>query len=126
MRLFSCPLLADENIHPRVLTELRAKGCAVDDVLSRGLSRQNDQYLLDLALREGRIVVTHDRDFGQLAIHRKQPIYGIVFLRPGHIDARYTLDSLEAIDRHDLDLTPSFILVAKRRGPQVQLRLRRW
>lgn len=91
-----------------------------------GLCGQSDSVILSEALKDSRIILTHDRDFGRLAILFRQPMHGIVFLRPGHIDPQFTIATLEAIDAQDLDLSPSFILVGRRRGTHVQLRLRRW
>lgn len=126
MKLFACKLLADENIHPNVVQFLRQRGCDVEDVDALSLVREADDVILNEALKQSRIVMTHDRDFGRLAILIRKPLHGIVFLRPGHIDPQFTIATLQAIDTHDLDLTPSFILVARRRGTHVQLRLRRW
>lgn len=126
MNLFACKVLTDANIHPQVVQFLRQHGCDVEDVLTLGLGTAADDAILAEAQNESRIVLTHDRDFGRLAILFRQPMHGVVFLRPGHIDAQFTFATLEAIDAQDLNLSPSFVLVARRRGPNVQLRLRRW
>lgn len=126
MKLFACKLLADENIHPLVVRFLRQQACDVEDVLALGLAQASDDVILREAFNQSRIILTHDRDFGRLAILGRQPLYGVVFLRPGHIDPQFTIATLETIDERDLDLSPSFILVARRRGTHVQLRLRRW
>jgi predicted nuclease of predicted toxin-antitoxin system len=126
VKLLACKLLTDENIHPLVVQFLRQQGCDIEDVLTSGLGQAADDRILSEALKDNRIVLTHDRDFGRLAILLKQPIHGIIFLRPGHIDPKFTIASLEAIDGRSLDFSPSFILVARRRGPHLQLRMRRW
>jgi predicted nuclease of predicted toxin-antitoxin system len=105
---------------------LGQQGCDVKDVATLGLGRAADDVILAEADKDNRIVLTHDRDFGRLAILVRQPMHGIVFLRPGHIDPQFTIATLETIDAQDLDFSPSFILVARRRGGHVQLRLRRW
>lgn len=64
-------------------------------------------------------------DFGRLAILQKEPVIGIVYLRPGHIDSRFTLATIRAILGADPDVDPPFILVAKRAGNRVTLRIRR-
>jgi predicted nuclease of predicted toxin-antitoxin system len=119
-------LLADENIHPLVVRFLHQQGCDIEDVLKLGLGKAADDVILAEAVKDGRIVLTHDRDFGRLAVLVRQPIYGIVYLRPGHIEPQFSVATLQAIDGRDLDFSPSFVLVARRRGPHVQLRMRRW
>lgn len=119
-------MLADENIHPQVIEHLRLQGCDIQDVLSAALSATSDDVILREGLRAQRFILTHDRDFGRLAVLGRQPLHGIVFLRPGHIDAQFTMATLQTIDAQDFDFSPSFILVARRRGMHVQLRMRRW
>jgi predicted nuclease of predicted toxin-antitoxin system len=119
-------LLTDENIHPLVVQFLRQQGCDIEDVLTMGLRQAADHVILGEALKENRIVLTHDRDFGRLAILVRQLIHGIVFLRPGHIDPQFTIATLQAIDGQGFDFSPSFILVARRQAAFVQLRMRRW
>lgn len=126
MKLFACKMLADENIHPKVVQLLRQRGCDIEDVFTAGLAQQPDDVILAEARKNDRIVLTHDRDFGRLAVLGRQPFQGIVFLRPGHIDAQFTVATLQAIDAQEFDFSPSFILVARRRGNHVQFRLRRW
>ncbi len=126
MKLFARKLLTDENIHPLVVHFLRQQGCDVEDVLTLGLAKAADDVILAEALRQRRIVLTHDRDFGRLAILFQQPLHGIVFLRPGHIDQTFTIATLQTIDANDLEFSPPFILVARRCATHVQLRLRRW
>jgi predicted nuclease of predicted toxin-antitoxin system len=126
LKLFACKLLTDENIHPVVVQFLRQQGGDSEDVLTLGLGGATDERILAEALTDGRVILTHDRDFGRLAILLRQPMQGIVFLRPGHIDAQLTISTLQVINGQDFDLSPSFILVARRRGTRVQLRLRRW
>ena len=74
-------LLADENIDPQVIAYLRDAGFDVIDVFDAGLRGRTDQHLLDLAYQQQRVVLTHDSDFGTLAIHQNRPLIGIIYLR---------------------------------------------
>jgi predicted nuclease of predicted toxin-antitoxin system len=116
-------LLADENIHPDVVAFLRSAG---RDVLyaKENLVGSSDSTLLHLALTENRVVVTHDKDFGALAIARREPLVGIVFLRPGHINPHFTLETIEVLFQASLDVSPPFIVVAKRQENTIKIRLR--
>jgi predicted nuclease of predicted toxin-antitoxin system len=125
LKLQEFALLADENIHAEVLAYLRQCGCDVLDVRESGLIGSDDLALLRLARSQNRVVVTHDSDFGALAIARLEPLIGIVFLRPGHIIPQFTIGTLRALFEENADLTPPFIVVAKRRGDQVAIRLRK-
>ena len=117
-------LLADENIHPDVIAFLKNRGQDIVDVFQAGLAGATDEVILAHAVVENRVVITHDRDFGRLALLTKQNVYGIVFFRPGHIDANFTIGMIEALDRQAMELATPFILSVQRRGPHVRFRLR--
>jgi len=69
-------------------------------------------------------IQTHDSDFGALTIHQGEPVIGEVNLRPGHINPRSTIDTLTTVLGADPDLAVPFLLVARRRGDSVTLRIR--
>jgi predicted nuclease of predicted toxin-antitoxin system len=60
--------LADENIHPEAVRYLRSIGRDVLSVGETGLIGAPDTEILRRALELGRIVLTHDSDFGALAV----------------------------------------------------------
>ena len=124
MKLQDFGLLTDENIHPAVVAELRTMGFDIFNVCEKGLFGVDDSTLLDLARSAGRLVVTHDSDFGTLSVARMEPLVGILYLRPGHIDPEFTMQSLRSILAMEMDLMPPFILVAKRTGTTVKVRVR--
>lgn len=124
MKFSAFALLADENIHPEVIRRLREMRFDVLSVRETALVGSDDADLIAAALRDGRIVLTHDCDFGRLAVVGGLPISGIVYLRPGHIDPGYTIESLEAFMDAGLELTVPFIAVVERTGTDVRIRLR--
>ncbi len=124
MRLQDFAILADESIHREVVTHLRTRGCDVRDVRESGLAGSDDLALMQLAASERRVIVTHDSDFGALAIAQREPLLGLLFLRPGHITPRFTIGTLNAVFDRNLELVPPFIVVAKRVGELVTIRVR--
>ena len=124
MKLREFPLLTDENLDPDVVARLRQLGFDVVDVIASGLQGSTEVDLLQLAAAQGRVVVTHDADFGTLAIHQSEPLVGLVYLRPGHIDAQFTIQTVQTILNADPDVLPPFILAAKRTGNNVTIRIR--
>jgi predicted nuclease of predicted toxin-antitoxin system len=117
--------LADENIHPDVVTGLRTRGHDVTTVVKLGLAGCSDLEILRAALDARRAVLTHDSDFGTLAILQGEPWSGIVYVRPGHISPDFVLQILDAVRELDTDLDSPFLLVAARRGQDVRIRVRR-
>lgn len=74
-------ILADENISPKVVAYLRTLNLDVKDVKEEGWCGKTDADLLEFAFHESRFVLTHDSDFGTLAIHAGKPCFGILYLR---------------------------------------------
>jgi predicted nuclease of predicted toxin-antitoxin system len=72
--------LADECCDATLVHALRAQG---HDVLyvSQALRGATDEILLTRAFSERRILLTEDKDFGELVYRLHRPAYGIVLLR---------------------------------------------
>ena len=74
-------VLADENILNQVVIRLRAAGYDVRwaQESDRG---EADPNLLELATREGRMLITYDKDFGEL-VHRggMSAPHGVILFR---------------------------------------------
>jgi predicted nuclease of predicted toxin-antitoxin system len=117
------PILADENVHPEVIEFLRNVGLDVDSVAEQGNFGLSDTGVLQQATEAERVVLTHDSDFGGLAL-MGAIFTGIIYLRPGHIRADFTIKTLEAIRDNAPEVTPPFILVAERTGDTVKIRVR--
>lgn len=124
MKLTDFALLTDENVDAQVVAFLRALGFGVRDVKEDGLVGVDDVVLLRLAVSEGRIILTHDSDFGTLAITQGEPYVGIVYLRPGHIRSEFTTGTLRTLLGQEPDVNPPFIIVAVRSGESVRIRIR--
>lgn len=123
MKLFAFALLADENINPEVVAGLRALGCRIETVAELGLAGAADSLILERAVAEGRIVLTHDPDFGRLAVQGASISTGVVFLRPGHISSAIVLAALEAANTAAGDLSTPFLLTVEQKA-QSGLRVR--
>jgi predicted nuclease of predicted toxin-antitoxin system len=124
MRPLDFPLLADENIHFEVIAALAAKGRQVTSVHAERLAGREDREILHYAHVRGWVVLTHDSDFGTLAIRKGEPYTGIIYLRPGHIVPAFVLEILEAMESLPLHTVPPFLAVAERRGRVVRVRVR--
>src|SRR5438128_12352839 len=72
--------LADESCDFGVVRALRAAGhdvSAVADIVPRA----EDSAVIALALREERIVLSEDKDFGRLVFAEGQPSAGVILIR---------------------------------------------
>jgi predicted nuclease of predicted toxin-antitoxin system len=120
------PLLTDENIHPDVVLFLRQQGYDVGTNREEQLNGQSDLLILRRAYQTGRVVLTHDSDFGTLVIMQGEPFVGIIYLRPGHIRPEFTIETLNTLSLHPLTVQPPFIVVAERTGQTARIRVRQF
>jgi predicted nuclease of predicted toxin-antitoxin system len=75
-------LLADENVALDIVTALRTGGHDVTSIKDVGPG-STDVAVLARALAEDRVLLTFDKDFGELAFHLGQSASpGIILLRP--------------------------------------------
>ena len=125
MKALEHPVLADQNIHPAVVEGMRARGVDVETLAEAGLDATvPDVEILEACRSRGRVVVTHDADFGTLAVQQGVPVFGIVYLRPGHISPQFVLEMIDVLLRMDADAAPPFLAVVVRRENHVRVRLR--
>jgi predicted nuclease of predicted toxin-antitoxin system len=117
-------LLADENVDADVVAHFRHLAFDVAGVSERGWQGRFDADLIAAAVAEQRVIVTHDADFGRLALASASGLIGIVFLRPGHIDPQFTIDTINVVLAGQFQVSPPFILGAKRTGKSVAARVR--
>jgi len=74
-------LLANENFPLQAVLFLRALGYDIISI-SEELSGITDEYVMNLANAENRIILTFDRDYGELIFkHKYTPPKGVIYLR---------------------------------------------
>ena len=105
------PLVADANIAFSVVRFLRFQGIDVIYTREQGWQLYEDKDILANAHSMNRFVLTHDSDFGHLAIARKQPITGIILLRPGARPSSEVISDLQELLKTEVDWTPPMIAV---------------
>ena len=72
--------LADECCDGELVNELRADGHDVVFV-PETMMGSKDEEILSYAYQESRILITEDKDFGQLVYRLKLPTHGIILIR---------------------------------------------
>ena len=106
--------LLDEGLPFRLVAHLRSLGHDVTAVGRDYPQSLTDRAILAIAHREGRVVLTNDKDFGDL-VHREQlPHAGVVLFRLGYVPLPVRiahLDRVLAEHGHELD---RFIVVTPR------------
>ena len=113
-------LLADEGIDGPIVARLRQEGHEVAYVaeLEPGI---DDEAILDLARRDGALLVTSDKDFGELIFRQGRAPSGVLLLRLAGLSPPTKSDLVAgAVASHAEELIGAFSVLAPG-----QLRLRR-
>ena len=103
--------LADECCDGALVRALRSGG---HDVLSVAeiTPRTEDSQVIKLALRERRILLTEDKDFGRLVYAHGEKTIGVIFLRfPASARRHIARDVLRLLKQHGEKLKGSFVTV---------------
>ncbi len=103
--------LADENCDFTLVQDLRAAG---HDVLcvSEITPRAEDSEVIRLADNEKRILLTEDKDFGQLVYSHGQKTLGVIFLRfPTSARRQISRAVINLVKQQGEKLTGCFITV---------------
>ncbi len=107
----SLRFLADESCDFAVVRALRAKGYDVLAV-SEFMQRSDDRDLVDLAYREGRILLTEDKDFGWLVFSEARRSSGVILLRfPGNARSALAQSVLQLVTNLGESLKGAFVVI---------------
>jgi predicted nuclease of predicted toxin-antitoxin system len=103
--------LADENCDSEIVRSLHRDG---HDVLSVSAihPRAEDAEVIELAVRDKRILLTEDKDFGQLVYAHGAEGLGVIFLRyPTSARRQIASDVMQLVKQHGEKLVGCFVTV---------------
>jgi len=104
--------LADESVDKPIVDRLRADGHRVWYVaeMQPGIS---DDVVIELANREGALLLTADKDFGELVFRQRLLAPGVVLIRLAGLSPRRKVEVVaSAISEHALQLPSAFMVIA--------------
>jgi len=108
-------LIADESVDYSIVRALRYAGLEVEAVveLFPGCS---DELILRYAFENYLIVITLDKDFGELSFRLKKPNHGIILARFGKIATELkTVIILNAIQQHFSEMENKLTVVTQQK-----------
>ena len=106
--------LLDQNADRRFAAYLRGAGHDVTVVSVDYPAGIADRAVLATAHREGRTIITNDRDFGELVFRHGVPHAGVIYLRLSTPDFEGKRDRLAAVLAEHADNLDQFIVVTER------------
>ena len=105
--------VADENVDGQVVSRLRKLGHEVI-YIAEIEPAAGDPDVLEVSNREGAVLLTADKDFGELVYRMKKTMSGIVLLRLHGLTPDERADLLETvITQHGGELPSAFTVVSK-------------
>jgi len=104
-------LVADENVPRAVVDRLRADGHAVVAISEIDAGIPDIQVMATSDARAF-VLITHDRDFGELAIGRGLPITGVILLETERLSLSAQADRVSTcLERPDTDWIGHFTVI---------------
>lgn len=100
--------LADENVSRLVVRRLQAGGFEVRQTESDA----SDKDVVEAANRGNCILITEDRDFGELVIRQRLPLPGLVLLELDRLSNRAEADAVaDSISAHHDRLIGNLVVI---------------
>ena len=107
--------LADESCDFGIVVALRMAGHEVV-AISESFPRSQDKDVIRKAVREGRILLTEDKDFGQICFASMSIRGSVVLLRyPAKARGELAQDVVRLANRHGKKLKHCFVVMQPRR-----------
>lgn len=107
--------LADVNIERRIVLHLRSAGYDVLWIPEYDC-RMTDTALLDRAVQEQRIVITNDKDFGNLIFLQRKAAVGVILFRIDDQNVRVKITILKnMLLRYQDKFVGHFVTIARKR-----------
>ncbi len=106
--------MTDENVEIEVVEALRELGYETTHVADSA-SGAEDEVILQEALDHGCILVTNDKDFGELVFQQRKTTAGVILLRLPGMEPTHKAELLSnAVKKHADRLSRAFVVL--RRG----------
>ncbi len=107
--------LVDESTGPFAARWLRGEGHDVFSVYEQARGMK-DEFIIQKAFSENRILITNDKDFGEKVCREQYPHKGIVLLRLEDERAVVKIATLKRLlDQHMNQLADNYVVVTEKR-----------
>ncbi len=106
--------LVDESSDARLAAYLKGLGHDATTIARDYAPSLADSEVLAIARREQRVLITNDRDFGELVFRLEQTHSGVIFLRLNTTSLAAKIERLDHILNHYADRLDHFLIVTER------------
>lgn len=105
--------LADENFEPQFVENLRQEGHEVIflDEYEAGIE---DAEVLGIAVKENAVIITNDKDFGELVFRHSKNSRGVILLRLYDLKLTERIEiTIRAIRKHEPEIENAFTVISE-------------
>ncbi len=107
-------IVADESLDFGIIIRLRQKGVNVISIYE-DFSGINDTEVLKIAIENQGLLITEDKDFGELTYRLKHEHKGILLIRLSDIPRKDQINIVpDIIEKHHVKLENNFSVLSKR------------
>lgn len=104
-------LIADEGVDKPIVDALREAGFDVIYILETNRGAE-DNLILEIANTQKRILITQDKDFGELVYRLKYAHFGVVLIRlPGYSAEIKAQAVVNMLTKHEEELPKAFTVI---------------
>lgn len=111
----SLRFLLDESTNYQIAPHLRRLGHNVTAIGQDYPASLKDRVILEIAHRENRIVITNDRDFGEMVVRESLAHTGVMLFRLGSVTTQEFIQRLDVVLAEHADALGSFLVVSRTR-----------
>jgi len=107
-------IVADESVDFGIISLLRQKGISVTSIAEENFGIK-DEEVLAIAVKNQSLLITEDKDFGELTYRLKMEHKGILLIRLGELPRLERIEiAAQIIEKHYVDLYNNFSVLDKR------------
>jgi len=104
--------LADENVDKPIVERLRKDNHVILYVLEIEPGIFDDE-VIQRANQEGTLLLTADKDFGDLVFRQNRIIYGVVLIRLSGLSSKHKADIIaKAVQEHENEFAHNFTVIS--------------
>ncbi|MEQ1666622.1 MAG: DUF5615 family PIN-like protein [Bdellovibrionales bacterium] len=108
-------IVADESLDFNIVQALRDEGFEVWAVIEQDPSIKDPQ-VLRTAFDQKALLLTEDKDFGELVVRLRLPHHGILLLRLGGFEPAFKIPLvLNALQKHFSEISSNFAVLNERK-----------
>ena len=107
--------LVDECTGPAVADWLRSQGHDVFSVYDSARG-SDDDAVIEKALVENRIIITNDKDFGEMVFRKRRPHHGLILMRLDDERSKSKIRVLKRLlENHAKSLPEQFVVMTEKK-----------